>query len=177
MTASVDDRDESMQGHYAGAVTRFGAFAVDAVASTGFYLLLLAGIHCSLELVTGRTVTFVDHRVATGFGYAVWEFLHFAYSWASGGRTLGMAIVGLRVVRTDGVRIGGRRAVIGTLALPLSFLFFGLGFIGILVQRERRALHDLIAGTVVVYDWDARAASLRLRARLHHEPPAPARAA
>ena len=36
---------------------------------------------------------------------------------------------------------------------------------GILVQRERRALHDLIAGTAVVHAWDARAARLRFLAR------------
>ena len=48
---------------------------------------------------------------------------------------------------------------------PLSFLFFGLGFLGILVQREHRALHDLIAGTAVIYSWDARAARLRFLAR------------
>ena len=36
----------------------------------------------------------------------------------------------------------------------------GLGFVGILVQREHRALHDLIAGTAVVYSWDARSARL-----------------
>jgi hypothetical protein len=48
---------------------------------------------------------------------------------------------------------------------PLSFLLFGLGFLGILVQREHRALHDLIAGTAVVYSWDARAARLRFLAR------------
>jgi hypothetical protein len=33
------------------------------------------------------------------------------------------------------------------------------------VQREHRALHDLIAGTAVVYSWDARAARLRFLAR------------
>jgi type VI protein secretion system component VasF len=48
---------------------------------------------------------------------------------------------------------------------PLSFLLLGLGFTGILVQRERRALHDLIAGSAVVYAWDARAARLRFLAR------------
>jgi hypothetical protein len=42
---------------------------------------------------------------------------------------------------------------------------FGLGFLGILVQREHRALHDLIAGTAVIYAWDARAARLRFLAR------------
>lgn len=46
-----------------------------------------------------------------------------------------------------------------------QFLFFGLGFAGILVQREHRALHDLIAGSAVVYAWDARAARLRFLAR------------
>jgi hypothetical protein len=32
-------------------------------------------------------------------------------------------------------------------------------------QRDRRALNDYIAGTAVVYDWDARAARLRWIAR------------
>jgi hypothetical protein len=51
--------------------------------------------------------------------------------------------------------------VLRTLAFPLSFLLFGLGFTGILFQRNRRALHDMIAGTAVVYAWHARAARLR----------------
>jgi hypothetical protein len=59
---------------------------------------------------------------------------------------------------------------------PLSFLLFGLGFLGILVQRERRALHDLIAGTAVVYSWDARAARLRFLAREAEAGTAPATA-
>ncbi len=56
-------------------------------------------------------------------------------------------------------------ACVRALVFPLSFLFFGLGFLGILVQREHRALHDLLAGTAVVYAWDARAARLRFLAR------------
>jgi len=51
------------------------------------------------------------------------------------------------------------------LAFPLSFLLLGLGFVGIVIGRERRALHDVIAGTTVVYDWDARSARLRLLTR------------
>ena len=59
----------------------------------------------------------------------------------------------------------GRRAVVRTLALPLSFLFLGLGFAGILLGDRRRALHDVIAGTAVIYSWDARAARLRFLSR------------
>ena len=50
-------------------------------------------------------------------------------------------------------------------ALPLSFLFLGLGFAGILLGDRRRALHDVIAGTAVIYSWDARAARLRFLSR------------
>jgi hypothetical protein len=62
--------------------------------------------------------------------------------------------------------------VLRTLALPLSFLTLGLGFVGIVTNREHRALHDRIAGSTVVYDWDARAARLRFLAR-HTQPGTP----
>ena len=52
-----------------------------------------------------------------------------------------------------------------TLALPLSFLFLRLGSVGILLGNRRRALHDVIAGTAVIYSWDARAARLRFLPR------------
>jgi len=76
-----------------------------------------------------------------------------------------MALLGVRVVTDDGTDVNGRRAVVRTLALPLSFLFLGLGFVGILLGDRRRALHDVIAGTAVIYSWDARAARLRFLSR------------
>ena len=97
--------------------------------------------------------------------YAAWAFLYFAYSWAASGRTAGMALFGVRVVTGDGTDASGRRAVVRTLALPLSFLFLGLGFTGILLGDRRRALHDVIAGTACIHSWDARAARLRFLSR------------
>ena len=55
--------------------------------------------------------------------------------------------------------------LVRTLAFPLSFLLLGLGFVGILFGRDRRALHDSIAGNTVIYTWDVRAARLRSLAR------------
>jgi len=97
--------------------------------------------------------------------YAAWGFVYFAYSWAESGRTVGMALFGVRVVRDDGTDARGCRAVLRTLALPLSFLFRGLGFVGILLGDQRRALHDVIADTALIYSWDALAARLRLLSR------------
>jgi uncharacterized RDD family membrane protein YckC len=61
--------------------------------------------------------------------------------------------------------VGTKRGLLRTLAFPLSFLLLGLGFLGILLGRDRRALHDVIADTAVVYCWDAREARLRSLAR------------
>jgi uncharacterized RDD family membrane protein YckC len=76
-----------------------------------------------------------------------------------------MALFGLQVVTSEGGPIRPRQAALRTLALTLSFLSVGLGFLGIIFQRERRALHDLLVDTAVVYAWDARAARLRWMAR------------
>jgi uncharacterized RDD family membrane protein YckC len=153
------------QGHYAGSVSRFLAYAVDITASSGVFALALAGVSYVVSVVTGQHVSWSKQNIVVAIIFVAWEFVYFAYSWAASGKTFGMALLGVRVVRADGTAAGPRNAVLRTLALPLSFLLFGLGFAGILVQREHRALHDLIAGTAVVYAWDARAARLRFLAR------------
>ena len=66
--------------------------------------------------------------------------------------------------------MSGRQAVVRVLALPLSFLTLGIGFLLILFRRDGRALQDLIGGTSVVYAWDARAARLRFLARNAADP-------
>jgi len=66
-----------------------------------------------------------------------------------------MATLGIRVVASDGGRI---KAVVRTLVLPFSVALAGLGLVGVVVHRERRGPHDFAAGTVVIYDWNARAA-------------------
>jgi uncharacterized RDD family membrane protein YckC len=153
------------QGNYAGAVSRFVAYAIDLFVSSGVFTLALAAISYVVQIVTGNQVSWNRQDILVVILYVAWEFFYFGYSWAVSGRTLGMAVLGIRVVRADGAVAEPRRGVIRSLVFPLSFLLLGLGFLGILVQRERRALHDLIAGTAVIYAWDARAARLRFLAR------------
>lgn len=93
-------------------------------------------------------------------GLPVWAFLYHWVSLTVAGRTPGKAVLGLRVVCRDGSPISAGRAFVRVLTFPLAFLLFGLGFIGILVDRERRGLYDFIAGTTVVYDWGDRPAEL-----------------
>jgi uncharacterized RDD family membrane protein YckC len=155
----------SYQGRYAGSVSRFAAYSVDLVVSTAVFALALAAISWAVRIVTGHDVSWNRSNVVVAIIYVGWQFLYFGYCWAVSGRTPGMALLGIRVVRADGTVLPPKQAVLRSLVFPLSFLLFGLGFIGILVQHEHRALHDLIAGSAVVYSWDARAAQLRFLAR------------
>ena len=155
----------SSQGHYAGSVSRFLAFVVDAAVSAGLFALGLAATSLVVQVVTGHSVSWSRTNIVVAIIFAAWEFFYFGYSWAASGRSFGMAVLGIRVVRADGRAIEPRQGVVRALVFPLSFLLCGLGFLGIIVQREHRALHDLIAGTAVIYAWDARAARLRFLAR------------
>jgi uncharacterized RDD family membrane protein YckC len=69
-----------------------------------------------------------------------------------GGRTLGKAALGLRVVRTDGAPIGfGHAAVRGALGLIEVWGTLGsLGFLAMLFSRRGQRLGDLAAGTLVL---------------------------
>ena len=62
----------------------------------------------------------------------------------------GKRALGLRVLRRDGSRAGLGRKLYRSLAQMLSELIFCIGFLMIAFRKDRRGLHDLICGTVVV---------------------------
>lgn len=155
----------SSQGRYSGAVSRLAAYAIDIAVSSGLFALGLAVVSYVINLVSRNPVSLNRHNIVIACIFAAWQFFYFGYSWAANGKTFGMAVLGIRVVRADGKTLDPWRGVVRALVFPLSFLLFGLGFVSILLQREHRALQDFIAGTAVVYAWDARAARLRFLAR------------
>lgn len=166
MSASTDPTAAvTQQGHYAGAVTRLAAFALDQTVATAVFAIGTAILAWALQLVSAGEIDWAPESWLTGIGFLIWLFVYYAYPWAVSGKTFGMAVLGIRVVRADGAPAQVHQAVVRTLALPLSFLTLGIGFIPIVTGRHRRALHDRIAGTAVVYAWDARAARLRFLAR------------
>jgi uncharacterized RDD family membrane protein YckC len=116
----------------------------------------------ALEVVVGRSVSAPRWFVVAC--YVGWEFAYAAAQLVATGRTVGKALLGLLVVEADGTPLRARAALVRTLAFPLSFLIFGIGFLIGLLRRDRRELHDLMAGTAVVYEWDASTAELRARA-------------
>jgi uncharacterized RDD family membrane protein YckC len=150
----------SVSGHYAGAVSRAAAAVIDWLIIGALYTVGVAGFSFLLELFTSRSVSGERSTPLGILAFATWGFLYVFVSLAISGRTFGKGLAGLRVVRADGGAPGVRAMFVRTLALPLSVLFFGIGLLMIVVQREHRGLHDLIAKSCVVYDWGDRSAEM-----------------
>jgi uncharacterized RDD family membrane protein YckC len=157
--------DAGLQGHYAGIVSRLLAFIVDVVIIGLVYAIAGRVLEYIVSALRGDTFSMSDHPLASNIALVLWVFFYSAYTLSTSGRTPGMAVFGIQAVRRDGHGLGTRRAIVRTLVFPLSFALFCFGFIMILLGRERRALHDVIAGSAVVYEWDAHAAHLRFLAR------------
>ncbi len=68
---------------------------------------------------------------------------------ATTGQTIGKMLVGVRVVLLDGQRLPLGTALLRFLAYAFSCLPLGFGYVMAGLRRDKRALHDLIAGTRV----------------------------
>jgi uncharacterized RDD family membrane protein YckC len=139
-------------GSYAGPATRLVAWIIDLFVSHALFALLTLTVIIVWDLLTGETLHVQVPAAVGAPADLVWLFLYYFVSWATVGKTPGMTLIGLRVVRRDGSKLGAGKAAIRTLVFPLSFIFFGLGLVGIVLGREHRALHDVAADTIVVYD-------------------------
>jgi uncharacterized RDD family membrane protein YckC len=161
------DRDLTLQGHYAGFFTRLIAFVIDVIVIVLVTNIVGAASQFLVTTLSGHQFHITELPIVPWLLFTLWAVFYCTYPVAAVGKTLGMAALGLQVVRPDGSRVGGGRAFVRLVALPLSFLTLGVGFLLILLRRDHRALQDLIGRTAVVYGWDARAARIRFLAREH----------
>src|SRR4051794_28596540 len=127
--AAVIDRDATLQGHYAGISTRFASFIVDILAIALAFAVAAQAFDYLVSAVFGRDFSLRDATLASDLLLAGWAWFYLAYPIAMGGRTLGMALFGLKIVRADGDQVRTRHAVVRAAVLPLSFLLLGFGFL------------------------------------------------
>ncbi len=151
---------QDVSGNYAGAVTRLLAHWVDLSVAGFLFIAGSAALDYVLRTIVGVDAEFEDLGQWRAVVAAVWFFLYWWVSIAMAGKTIGKALLGLRVVSRDGEILSSSRSAVRAIAFPLSYLLFGFGFLGIIVGRERRALHDVIAGSAEIYDWGPRTAEL-----------------
>jgi uncharacterized RDD family membrane protein YckC len=127
-------RQLSGEPEYAGFWIRGGALLIDSiiVGVAGFILVafLPAGYLSLLLLLVAPAIYEVSFETRTG-------------------ATLGKKALGLRVVTPTLQPLSLGRSIARYFAHYLSSLFF-IGFIIAAFNREKRALHDFIAGTIVI---------------------------
>ncbi|HKH54893.1 MAG TPA: RDD family protein, partial [Propionibacteriaceae bacterium] len=133
---------------------------LDAIIVFATFTLGFAAVNLLSTVVLGISLDQDRTGIVATVAFAVWWFSYSFVCLAVSGRTVGKGLIGIRVVGADGQSVAVRGAFVRTLTFPLSILFLGLGFVPLVVRRDHRALHDLLAGTCVVSDWGDRPALL-----------------
>jgi uncharacterized RDD family membrane protein YckC len=142
---------------FAGFATRLLAFAADAVVIDVVAAFVALVVAAALSIID--TPQALDKLVAiAGAGLAViWMISYFVFFWSADGQTPGSRMMRIRVQdAATGGPLRARRALLRVLLLPISALPLFAGFLMILVDRRRRALHDWFVHSVVVYAPDLR---------------------
>jgi uncharacterized RDD family membrane protein YckC len=144
---------------YAGLATRTLAFAADAaiINAVAWFVGAVIALCLSLLAIPQQVTTAI---AAIGVVAALaWTLAYFVFFWSASGQTPGNRLLGIAVREAStGRPVHASRAALRALALLLSALPLCAGFLLILVDSRRRALHDRIAGTVVVYVQERRRA-------------------
>jgi uncharacterized RDD family membrane protein YckC len=132
---------------YAGLASRTSAFVADLVLAQIPYLVCAAVVALVASFVGTLREAWLAGTLA-GAGWFVFVGAYFVLFWTSG-RTPAMRFVGLRVADAHGRPPSALRATARFVVLLLATL---ISVVPILFERRRRGLHDLVAGTTVLYD-------------------------
>ena len=160
----------AVQGRCCGFFSKAVAIFIDVAFVTLSFMFFILIIEACWILFVGTSLSAAKENVNKDnkWGivlYCMYWFIHFFLGVLLTGRTIGMYICGLKVVRFDkGKELKFQKALIRTALLPISLSVLPfLGLIGF-VRPDGRMLHDLVAGSSMVYNWNAKMAKMRQRA-------------
>lgn len=131
----------------AGLGSRFLALMADVAlvlgATAAFKLVVQLIVSAGVAEAAANTAAF-----ALFLGYPIW------FETRHQGRTLGKRFFGLRVVDGRGLPITLEQSFVRNIVRALDFapLFYGLGGLVALLDRDRRRLGDILADTLVVHE-------------------------
>lgn len=127
---------------------RCGALLIDYILLAGIvaFSTLLARAFGGSTRAAGSSAEMIGLFIA-----AVAAILNFVGLTGLRGRTLGKWVTGLRIVRKNAEPLTfGSSLLRHLVGYPLSLITLGIGFLIAAFNARGRALHDIIAGTIVV---------------------------
>ena len=157
-------RTGGLKGQYAGFVSRLMAYGID-IAIVTFIVIVFGWLVDTvtrlfptvsvrlnpeglLQLVLASTVVVVTAGV------------YFIFFWTLLGQTPGKMLLGVKIVSLDGSQLTFWQALRRFIGYFLSALALYAGYWWVLIDNRRQGWHDKLAGTIVVYAWDARLGDL-----------------
>jgi uncharacterized RDD family membrane protein YckC len=114
------------------------------VFSAGAVLALVGSLVSDIQLGTGG-------KIVAACAWALTVDVYFVAFWSATGQTPAMRLMELRVLGPDGEPPGVGRSIVRMIGLYLAVIPLFAGFIPVLIDDRRRALQDMLAGTVVVH--------------------------
>lgn len=160
----------AVQGHYCGLFSKALALLIDWVLMLVVFALIAVGVEAAYKRIDQLFIKSEDEEQKLAEADDLWVtivtivawFLYFWLTIGLAGQTVGMGIVGVRLVQVNGNNdVPWGRAAIRTAALwVVVFCWPVTIWIGIL-RRDGRFPHDILACTGMIYTWNARMASIR----------------
>ena len=119
---------------YAGFWIRFVAWLIDGI------ILIIPNIIIGLVVESPASILL---QFTIGIVYTIGF-------WTAEGATPGKMAIGLRITTVEGEPIDFGKAVLRYIGYFVSGITLGIGYLMIAFTRDKRGLHDLIDGTVVI---------------------------
>jgi uncharacterized RDD family membrane protein YckC len=135
---------------------RSAAWLIDQAILAIIYLLASLAVGAASALYEYSTIRVSGVLVSLGLGVAILisasgHFLYFGYFWSRRERSIGMGIMDIKVVKTDGQPLSFLMAGLrGSIGYYISALIFGIGYLWFFVNQKQETWHDKIFDTVVL---------------------------
>ena len=137
----------------------------DTLSVPGFWRRLAAQIYDLLLLIAvlflatalllpftaGMAVT-DQHGLIYRLYLVVISFLFYGWFWTHGGQTLGLRAWKLTVLTQDKKTLNWTQALVRFATASVAWGFFGLGYLWILIDKDRRGWHDHLSKTAVFFE-------------------------
>ena len=139
---------------YGGFWIRVGAYFVDLIVLLIPNLLITFLLNTTTPVENEVDKAILDMMSIT-FNIILWWVYSAVLQSSAWQATVGKKAVGLKVVDENGKRISFGRATGRYFASFISCLILGIGYMMVGWTSRKQGLHDMIAGTLVVYDQNA----------------------
>ena len=131
-----------------GFLRRLAALTYDLFLLIAILFLATALL---LPFTTGEAIS-PQQSIIYRIYLAVISFSFYGWFWTHGGQTLGLRAWHIKVLTLDQKPISWIQALFRFATAIVSWCFFGLGFLWILIDKNRLSWHDHLSKTALFFD-------------------------